>query len=255
MKITRNLLLLLIICLVSSCSNSPKKQLEKAVEKLEEKCPLAIPDFGYLDDASYDEDDNVIEFDYVVTDDEEPELYQALFEAWKEDPTSIKDLMLTMMGTPEMKDFRELMAETDASLICKFKLKYTGDKFSVRMSADEINGAGIYEVSPSMRKAKELDGIVGTMNSMYPQTVEEGLVIENITDDGEYFVFNVIVDEDLYDLSLIEDNKEEMKREMLPEMGDFSEICQTYDRGVIYRYRGNQSGNTIDIVMEKYELM
>lgn len=97
-------------------------------------------------------------------------------------------------------------------------------------------------------------------NKEYPAEIEAGMVMEKVFDDGNNIVYKCIVDENLYDVAVIEARASEIKPEIKgyltsqPATKALIDVLKKTNKGVVYRYIGEQSGKQADIVISVDEL-
>ena len=78
-------------------------------------------------------------------------------------------------------------------------------------------------------------------------------------DDG-YVIYNYVVDEELSDMATIkagaEESKKNLKASVINQASNkaFIDLVKSVDRGLKFDYKGNKSGEVVEIVFEKDEL-
>ncbi|MBP5548608.1 MAG: hypothetical protein J6X58_06950 [Bacteroidales bacterium] len=106
-----------------------------------------------------------------------------------------------------------------------------------------------------------MDDVVKETNKQMPNVIAEGMVVDRVELDGNYFTYNVITNELYYDVSLIEENYDEVKANILADIrshntediNSFKKACKSAGYGIAYRYVGSETGITATIRIEPEE--
>ena len=107
-----------------------------------------------------------------------------------------------------------------------------------------------------------LDLALKVANRDMPMVVDEGITVEKVVDEDNYVVYITTIDEDLYDMDELSEMQDLLKlthKEELQALAndkdfkEFSSLCKKCNKGISYRYVGNQSGITFSIDFEPYE--
>ena len=107
----------------------------------------------------------------------------------------------------------------------------------------------------------DIEEVINEANKSMPNNIDIGLVCEKLELDGKYVTYVIITDETMYDVSLIGENYDECKANILADFnsseGDdiraFKDVCKQSGCGIAYRYVGNTTGNTVTIKIEPNE--
>lgn len=94
-----------------------------------------------------------------------------------------------------------------------------------------------------------------------PMKAEEGIIITDISLEGDYVVYGAKVDENLYSIDLLEENKAELKKSMMGELDSSDEdvkemlkLCKEANKGISYIFTGDQTGETCEVRINPSEL-
>lgn len=95
----------------------------------------------------------------------------------------------------------------------------------------------------------------------FPQTIEEGLVVVKCSYINNEIVYSCTVDEDIYDMKILEANKDEMKKEMKmyllgqePDLKQLRYLVDRYQTNIVYLYKGTLTGKVVSIKIYPNEL-
>lgn len=94
----------------------------------------------------------------------------------------------------------------------------------------------------------------------YPQKLDDGMIMTDITLEDENIVFTIQVDENLYSISQMEENNDLIRASVIkeglsqPESHYFLEMCKVSHSGLVYRFTGKQSLKKHDIVISSDEM-
>ena len=108
-----------------------------------------------------------------------------------------------------------------------------------------------------------LEAAIKIANREMPQVVDEGITVEKIVIEGDYVTYITSIDEDLYNIDEMSSMSPMLKivhKEGFEELAndkDFKEfvsLCKKCDKGISYKYVGNQSGDSFSVDFEPSEL-
>lgn len=102
------------------------------------------------------------------------------------------------------------------------------------------------------------------LNKMLPMKLGNGFTMQKVSIDGNELVYEVRCDERQLDMDALEQNKNELrgssaallKREKKAnkDFASLLEYCQEKDMKIVYRYVGQPSKKTVDIVVNPDEI-
>lgn len=102
---------------------------------------------------------------------------------------------------------------------------------------------------------------INESNKLFPQEVEEGLVMTGMHLEGDYVMYDAECDEDIHDMDLLEMNRSNMRAEIKknlgssdPEIQMFRNTCIKAEKGIGYRYVGDTTGKAVVILIPYSEL-
>lgn len=112
----------------------------------------------------------------------------------------------------------------------------------------------------SCTNSTQLKIAVEAANADCPEEVDTGLILTKVFDNGTSVIYEYDTDENIYDLSefgaIMNEAKGDIKYELANDeyVIEFLKTLAPEGRSLIYRYVGNQSGETFDIVFSNREL-
>lgn len=250
----KNLFICLIAMLMTftSCGES---KLQKMVESTNSECPISIGELGEATEISLE--DGYVVFTYAIN-----EAY-ADIDALSENPETIKSGVVSAL-VQSSKDMFKLMKEEHAGLKLKYIGKTSKKTFTMELSPEEcVSILDSVEKGTSDSPLDILKNQIATTNVQCPMTVAEGMVIHELTLEGDYVVYYVNVDESMYDMEEMEANKYQSKIDIMssltdgsdPSVSHFIKSCTNADKGVAYKYIGSSSGKSFQINISKEELL
>lgn len=100
-------------------------------------------------------------------------------------------------------------------------------------------------------------------NKMLPMKVDQGLTIVKVAMDNGDLVYTCKCDEHLYDMNVLEDNKDEMRKACLQALKseskkkEFKEIvnyCKENGINIVYNYVGSRTKQNVKVVIDPSEI-
>lgn len=133
--------------------------------------------------------------------------------------------------------------------------------FDFRATADELATLHErYQLNPHEALYKLLSILIEAERVNYPQKLDDGMIMTDITLEDENIVFTIQVDENLYSISQMEENNDLIRASVIkeglsqPESHYFLEMCKVSHSGLVYRFTGKQSLKKHDIVISSDEM-
>lgn len=131
------------------------------------------------------------------------------------------------------------------------------DEFRISISPQEI---ATYWQQDRLNPTEAIRGIIDMQVKLFhetlPQAIDSGLICTNISVEDNNVVYRVETDEEQYPISNFEDNKKMLKEELYmawkvePLMRNMLSLCKVAHTGIIYRFVGNTSRDSCDIVID-----
>ncbi len=147
---------------------------------------------------------------------------------------------------------------------CGLKVVYTdssGKNFESVTSVDELKSMkDKFHQNPHETLYQALEMEIEAERASLPLKIEEGMYITNYSLDGENIVITINMDENLYSLNEVKNQKEVLKQSILhegiedPEMKGLFDLCKVCHTGLIYRMTGSYSKKNCDVLITSDEI-
>lgn len=242
--------------------NSAIEQLKHELEIADRQCPYNAGAIGDLISIKYLESTNEVQFYFIINDNL---LDLDVLEKNKRLARQSTKLALTLQKqTPKQSEtvnrMLKSMIDAGARLVYTYKSNLSGKSFNIRLSPDDLKE--IYD-TPSISNLETnkllFECNVALENSQCPLTIDEGMTITRAYDDGSNLIYECRIDEQMYDIEMLKYNESEMKKSIKsvfnePMTSRYINLCSSLDKGLIYRYNGDTSGKSVDIIFTPEEL-
>lgn len=230
---------------LTSCGDSKKASLKEAIEEGKRMCPFPIGEIGKITDMDYNMGKNEVTMYYTITD-------AYTFANLSNNPQLIKENMKMILAGEKFKEMIELMIEANASFICDFKEQGTGKSVKIELNHQDLNEMLNGEKYKSMSNEDLVKNQVTMENNNCPYEIAPGLTIIKVFEEGNNVIYECSVDEEMYSVSLIQENLDEIKESIKeyfkgPAVATLSEIYSELNKSIIYRYKGSESGKSVDV--------
>lgn len=247
------LLSLLAIC--ASCDNVRKQRLQREIAKINMDLPVTQEGIGRMDSLSLDDEGHIVTYHYVVFSDNQ--LFNADLVSDNIDLVKRKLVNTLLAGGKKALD---IFIQNKVGLRYSFNEEETGKNVVITIPLDELEKAVKRPISSSEAADLALKDDLVISRLSLPLPIDQGLKIVDylLDDDNLYYVIDV--DERLYPLGgdfNIEEAKKGIREELDENntglMTTISHLKKT-NRGLVYRYVGNNSKKQIDVGFSAYEL-
>lgn len=239
----------------TSCGNSKVSQLKKEVSKFNASLPVSMGSLGDITSITFDENDNMLVMSCMINDD------FMTYEDWeKSDKRANMRSFKALLNEYPLKGLGEMLSDVNAGLAIDYQWRQSGKTMRLTLPADEIKETIENPMSEEQKSQAILDTFISGAVAECPSEIEEGIFMVNVFDDGENVVYVFDVDEDIYDMDLMKESAAEIKSNIKANiMSDatFTQLAKNLKvahRGLEYRYIGNISGETMNIVFPENSL-
>ena len=241
-----------MLLMTVSCRQS---KLEALAESLDKECPISLGSLGYLAGANCSGDDYSIVITVFVEESfNDPDILNANKDLWK------RCLIQGQAGSDNKlcKGWYKEIGDAGGNLKIEIQgMKGKETRATLTLSSEELCDIGEAKANPLDLLKSQID----LTNIQLPIDVDEGMRLTKVTLEGKYFVFNYVLNEELYYVEAF-DNYEEVKKSMLEDVLLDSEpgtqlmlkLLKETGKGIAYRYIGNVSGTEVLIKIESWEL-
>ncbi|MDE6272588.1 MAG: hypothetical protein K2M31_06235 [Muribaculaceae bacterium] len=119
---------------------------------------------------------------------------------------------------------------------------------------DDTDITVVEEESVAEKNLRALQSGIRQANQEFPQKIEEGLIVTEMSMEGDFVVYEVEVDEDVYDIDNLSSNRKNMRAPMLeflnssdPQIILLKNMCIKAEKGIAYKYVGDTTGKSFYI--------
>lgn len=252
-KLLFNILCVLIGLIAASCSsptkkvsNSPRASIEKEIRQINQQCPITYSESGTILSGVELSGNTVV---YKINTDNQP-----LLDLISEPNTAKEYLFLNLYYRSINQNIGNI-----AEQIAKdgYSLRYNYSN-GIRTYSVELQPGQISEMSDAIRKdpqataRKFLKFSLQIERSTYPMTMEDGIMAMDARIDGRDIVYEIYVDEDIYNIDDVSQIIDQYCNDLVAETvkaaknGDrqltlFINLCRKAQANLIYRFTGTKS--------------
>lgn len=252
-KLLLILSMIAVMVCVTSCENENVKRLKHEIEVADKQCPVNMGMMGDMLSMKYDEKAKEVQLYFSLHDD------MISIEALKNNEQMALQSMKLSFSKGESREMLKQMIKAGAGLSITYKSASTGKNFKVKLSLDDLKEIRDTPMTDVEVNRMLLDNQLAMENSRCPYLVDEGMEMVKAYDDGENIIYACRIDEEMYDISAFKYAKDEIKQNMKeifkdPLMKKQLGIIKSLDKGFVYHYYGDISGESVDIVFNNDEL-
>ncbi len=184
-------------------------------------------------------------------------------DALKKDPATLKANAENMVRNANgyLDSLLVLLVENNKGLVYNYTGIESDKKLSISFTAKELKELIAQKRQGSTDPLSALKSALDVTNLQMPMVIDQGLTINKIYLDGDYVVYNCITDENYYSIDELRNNIHVMQ-ESIDELFDISNpsvalfinYCLNANKGIAYRYVGDQSGKVCFVPFTVREL-
>lgn len=239
----------ILVMTLTSCEDQSVKELKTVINKVQSECPMNMGMLGDVLDVKYLDDSHEVKIYYNINE----EFID--IDAFNKNQELVQNNLKLAFATGDSRKLSEMIVKANAGLKVVYKNASSGRTCEVACSSEELKEMLARPLSETEIYEMIITNQVSMENARCPYAVEEGLMMQKVVDENGFIVYYADIDEDLYDISQLK--HPEVMREMRssveeyfsePMLERFITLLTSVNKGVIYRYVGNKSGETIDIV-------
>lgn len=252
-KLLLSLSIIIVMVCITGCGNENEKRLKREIEAVDKQCPIDMGMMGDMLSMKYDEKAKEVQLYFSLHDD------MLSIEALKNNEQLALQSMKLSFSKGESREMLKQMIKASAGLSITYKSASTGKSFKANFSLDDLKGIWDNPMNDSDINEMLLINQLAMENSICPYSVEEGMYMVKVFDEGDNVVYVCQIDEKMYDLSLLESAQDLIKQNMIEVLRDpiakkRLESIASLDKGLVYRYLGDTSGESFDVVFSTDEL-
>ena len=171
----------------SEAKTEAKTKLKKELAEANKYCPIDLGMMGVMTSLEYDEQTNEVKAKCLLRDEAFPiELFET---------EDAKDLMKVSLNDETMKANVNLMIEAGAGFVLEFKGSLTGKCVKTKFSLDDLKEVKNNPMSEDDMNREMLKLSLASTNSVLPEDLGNGLIMERVYDGGDNIVYVYIVEE------------------------------------------------------------
>lgn len=246
-------LLMLVIVAFAFAGCAGDSALKMQIESGQKHCPMNLGMAGKLTSMSYDDKDHVVKF--VISLNKNVANVADL----QADPETTREAMRLALSKGDMNKLLKMMVDADAALQVTYKNRGTKDEYVLDFSADQLKEIYNNPMDDMAVNNLMLKNQLKSERRRIPYSIDRGLKVTDIQDNGTNLVYICEVDEDLYEIDEMANGKEELKKNMQQMLKDKAmrkqaEMLAELNKGFEYDYIGKPSGKKIVIEFSAAEL-
>lgn len=245
--------MIVVMAFTARCEDADDLKLKAEIEAADRLCPVNMGVMGTMVGIKYDVQQKEVQMHFSLNDD------LVKIDVLKENEQLIVRTIQLSFSKGESKGMLSQLVSADAGLSLTFDSASTGKSFTVKLSPEDIKDMYDRPMADDEINRLILQNQLVIENSRCPYAVADGMEMVRAYDDGDNIVYACRVDETMYDVATIERAKEEIKQDQRsffddPIMKRQLGIIRSLGKGFVYRYYGDTSGESADIVFTPDEI-
>lgn len=246
--------------LVTGCGNENVKKLKREIIIANKKCPQTGREADLLS-IKYNDETKEVQMEFSFH--EENEDLISIDDFNKHKDMFVKSFKIYLIHLSEdYLDTRPLLEEMEkaqSGLSLIIKGNKSDKTFRVQVTADELKEILHKPLSEQEINQFELEFYILKSNMDCPYSVDEGMEMEKIYDNGRNVVVDFKLDESKYDPSILKQFQSQAKEGIKESLDDRNmyqllHLLAPLDKGLVYHYYGDKSGKSVDIEFTPEEL-
>ena len=245
------------IVVTAGCENGNVKKLKSEVRKANAMCPMNLGVSGDLLSIQYNEKENNVLFVYSLNENIAGHTFI------KKNKKNMEKAAKLFVASESFDDIRKDILNAQASLTLIYKIPSNGKTASIFLSYDELKEMVENPLSEREIKIMKIENKVEMENNSCPQEVEKGIILTKVYIEDNYVVYSYSMDEDEYDMRLLERNAASLKSNTEDQIKEDSKdliLCNNLNLmrelgyGIKYHYYGTKSSKYVGIKITPSEL-
>ena len=233
-----------------ACSNGNK--LQKIVKQINDTCPVYLSNELSMTGAAYENETVCIFYDY------DSEYFNLDFIRQNEDVFRNNTLtVLSSTSDKRIKEMLSLIAEEDADFEMVFTKPGEGE-YSLHFTSEELKEMSTAPVD----SRKQLETVVASIKMQLPIDTGQGLIVKDAILEDNNLVYVNECDEKLISIDLLNERRALVKTSIQQEFSNKRDqvtqsqlkLMKECNVNLAYRYVGNTSGKTCEVVIGYDEL-
>ncbi len=239
-----------VLVILTGCSDPKISALKKEISRINAECPQSIGALGQLDFIKYEEDSNLIVYNFTIN--------LADFSGIDNFEEYIRPVMPALLSLPDNEDFVKGLVDCNVGFRAVYKSGKSGRTVEITIPTDEVR-----EMSETPMTQEESSGMIINQVVEYNKALcpysEEGITMADVFDDGKSIVILCEVGSDMFDdiSSNIEYNEFQLKQSILSDrtISATVQLLSRADRTLICRYNDIDIGREADITLSDGDII
>lgn len=253
-KINYLLAIIAIVATLIACNSKVKEarqELRQDVEAFNQNCPVDF-NYGQITEVLFNEDADAIQYIIAYNDSIFPS------EVLHSKAEFIRSSIIMMISL--RKETFQQIVDAEMALDYIYRSEITDEETVFHFSVDDIRDAISNPMSDEELYQTILSNDILNEKSECPTFLDEGLFMTDVYEDGDNVVFVYSMDEDIYDMELMQSLADDLKAGIVEALkGDSStqtlvDAVKYLDKNIIYKYVGTPSGTTFEFLVEPDDL-
>lgn len=242
--------------LTSACGGDPNKaNLKREIENADKDCPISMGIGGDIISMKYDEQQNMVKLYFSINEE------LSSIDAMKKNDKILKQTLRLSFSNSDFATNLAMMEKAGAGLELTYKGSSSGKSHSVSITPEEVKELSKSKLTDLEIKQMTLENQLIMQNSQFPQDLGDGLQIVKVFDNGDNIVYEYRVEESTNDISVIEENIKQLRKEIMKDFfkdpsikNEASTLCQL-GKDLTLRYVGDKSGKSVDVTFTTDEML
>lgn len=184
-----------VLLVLAGCTDTARKQLEKAAEEINGQCPIELGNGMALSEAAYDNDDNSFVITYVSDESIVP------VAGLRNASDAQKAFLANYFSTEEGNKFLEAITDADAGITLRYVGEVSNDTVTLTLPAEEVKSMTAASSAPAS-DIDQLNSLIAVTVAQCPVKIDgDDLVLTNVTVDKDNMVFHYSFNPEQYDIA------------------------------------------------------
>ena len=246
--------ILLICCVVSAgCQSNYQTLLKNEIEEGNKECPIPFGEYIELSQMKYNQKVNMVQFYFLMDD--------YYFTVAKSNKNLVKDNILSAFSSEDdTNDLFNLMIKAGSGLELIYTPVKSANELKITITVNELKDFIDNPQKFTKDKSGELEEIIMMEKSICPYDLEDGIIMKDVYLEGDKAVYECLIDENIYNMSDLKERDDILKESVMevlrqePAMSHTAKVFAENNKKLLYRYIGNITGKSCDIIITVPEL-
>lgn len=242
-----------VILVLNNRESENVRRMKQEMVAVDKNCPMNMGIMGDLLSIKFDEKAKEVRMYFSLNED------IAGIENLKRNERTVLQSMKLSFSKEESRELLKAMIEAGTGVSITYKSPSTGKVFKVSLSLEDLEEIRENPMTPMEINQMLLDNMLAIENSRCPYSIDEGMEMVRVYDDGENIVYACRIDEEMYDISVLRHHQDDLKQSSIgifndPSMKKPLGVMKSLGKGFLYHYYGDTSGKSVDIGFTNAEI-